>query len=84
MIKNHQKIAIFLLSLSLMGLLDKSSSKEYLVKQSFPGWFLTLLQGEQKKSRQQPIQTSIIHNFFQSSPLKPENLVNLKLQNQTF
>ncbi|MGB5594663.1 MAG: Caspase domain-containing protein, partial [Crocosphaera sp.] len=26
-----------------------------------------LLQGEEKKSRQQPIQTSIIHNFFQSS-----------------
>jgi hypothetical protein len=67
MINKHQKFSIFLLSLSLIGLLEQSSSKEYPVNQSFPGWFLTLLQGEEKKSRQQPIQTSIIHNFFQSS-----------------
>ena len=62
--KNYQKIAIVLLSLSLTGLLGKSSSIESAVNQSFQEWFLNLIQHGGKPTPQQPVQTSAISRFF--------------------
>jgi hypothetical protein len=84
MINKHQKFSIFLLSLSLMGLLEQSSSKEYPVNQSFQGWFLTLLQGETKQPQRQPLQTSINQNFFQSSTPQIKEPCNPKTTEPNF
>ncbi|WP_198648188.1 Caspase domain-containing protein [Cyanothece sp. BG0011] len=64
MIKNYQKIALFFLSLSLTGLLGKSSSTESFVNQSFQGWFLNLIQDTQRQPPQQVIENPAIYNFF--------------------
>ncbi|MDJ0659636.1 MAG: caspase family protein [Crocosphaera sp.] len=64
MMKNYQKIVIFCLSLSLTGLLGKSSSSESYVNQSFQGWFLNLIQDEGQQPLQQTTQTSAISRFF--------------------
>lgn len=64
MIKHYQKIAILVLSLSLTGLLEKSSSTESYVNQSFQGWFLNLIQDEGRQPLQQEIETANIYNFF--------------------
>ncbi|MEL4896822.1 Caspase domain-containing protein [Crocosphaera sp. Alani8] len=62
--KNYQKIAIVLVSISLTGLLGKSSSTESAVNQSFQGWFLNLIQDEGRKLPQPPVQNSAISHFF--------------------
>ncbi|MDJ0578960.1 caspase family protein [Crocosphaera sp.] len=62
--KNHQKIAIVLLSISLTGLLGKSSSTGSPANQSFQGWFLNLIQDGGRKPPQLPIKTSAISRFF--------------------
>ena len=62
--KNYQKIAIVLLSISLTGLLGKSSSTGSAANQSFQGWFLNLIQDEGKRTPQPPVQTSAISRFF--------------------
>lgn len=64
MIKNYQKIAILVLSLSLTGLLEKSSSSKSYINQSFQGWFLNLIQDEGRKPLKQETETSKIYNFF--------------------
>ncbi|MEA5509275.1 Caspase domain-containing protein [Crocosphaera sp. UHCC 0190] len=63
----YQNIIICLLSLSLVGLLDKSSSGEYTFRQSFQGWFLQLLQGEKKDFQKPLITTAFISDLFQES-----------------
>ncbi|MDJ0507896.1 MAG: Caspase domain-containing protein [Crocosphaera sp.] len=72
MIKNYQKIVIFLLSLSLTGLLEKSSSNDSYSSQSFSGWVLNLLQGTDQKVKNQQLESSIINNFL--SPTTKDNL----------
>ncbi len=67
MIKNYQKIVIFLLSLSLTGLLEKSSSTESQISQTFSGWVLNLLQGPYKQAPGKPTERYIIDNFFNAS-----------------
>ncbi|MGK7885796.1 MAG: Caspase domain-containing protein [Crocosphaera sp.] len=62
--KNHQKIAIVLLSISLTGLLGKSSSTGSPANQSFQGWFLNLIQDGGRKPPQPPMHTSAISRFF--------------------
>ncbi len=62
--KNYQKIAIVLLSISLTGLLGKSSSTESAINQSFQGWFINLIQDGRKPTPKTPIPTSPISRFF--------------------
>ena len=72
MIKNYQKIVIFFLFLSLTGLLEKSSSTESHISQTFSRSVLNLLQGTDKRTQKQPIERSIINNFF--DPTTKDNL----------
>ncbi|MGK7942138.1 MAG: Caspase domain-containing protein [Crocosphaera sp.] len=67
MIKNQQKIVIFLLSFSLIGLLEKSASTESQIDQTFSGWVLNLLQGPHQHSESKPPTRAIIDNFFNAS-----------------
>ncbi|MDJ0846004.1 Caspase domain-containing protein [Crocosphaera sp.] len=64
MIKNYQKIVIFCLSLSLTGLLGKSSYSESSVNQSFQGWFLNLIQDGGTPPVRPPTEKSAIYRFF--------------------
>ena len=72
--KNYQKIAIVLLSISLTGLLEKSSSTGSSINQSFQGWFLNLIQDGGRNPPQLPIKTSAISHFF--SPVKDQSTEN--------
>ncbi len=84
MLRNYQKIVIFFLSLSLTGLLEKSSSSKSYFDQSFQGWFLNLIQDEGKKPPQQPIQTSAIYRFFNQATDKFVELCEPKTAEPNF
>ena len=84
MIKAYQKILLPLLAFSLVGLLERSSSSHYVWQQSFSGWFLTLLQGEQETPTNQSSQAAFLGNFFENSAQKSSELCGQKATEPNF
>ncbi|MEM8777772.1 MAG: Caspase domain-containing protein, partial [Cyanobacteria bacterium P01_G01_bin.49] len=78
MTKAYQKIIISILALSLIGLLEKSSSRQPSWEQSFTGWFLELLQIDKQKNKNKPIQESLVSNFFETTSGKSRELCEPK------
>ncbi|GBF80720.1 caspase family protein [Aphanothece sacrum] len=64
MTKSSQKITILFLAFSLIGLLEKSASKEINFSESFQGWVLNLLQGEDNQPKTLNNFQSSLSNYF--------------------
>jgi hypothetical protein len=68
MVKFYQKITIFFLAFGLLGVLEKSGSREINFSESFQGWVLNLLQGEDNQAKKTNNIESSLPNYFTAKP----------------